>query len=120
MVWSLLDCPAMRSTPAKKRVGGHPGTGVRPGEKLIDYTRLTIRLPEDLRQRLEDAARALRRQQWRIMHDALQAYLGGGPALSDEDRRALGALVKTPAPSKAEATDKPKRARKQTTKRERR
>jgi hypothetical protein len=77
----------MASSSGPKRVGGHPRTGVRPGDKVSEYTRLTIRLPEDLRVELEVAARSLGRQQWRVMHDALKAYLGGGPGLSDQERQ---------------------------------
>jgi predicted transcriptional regulator len=91
---SLIEFPVMPFRPARKRVGGHPRTGVRPGDKVSEYTRLTIRLPEDLRIQLEVAARALGRQQWRVIHDALQAYLGGGKPLSDEERRMVGTVAR--------------------------
>lgn len=67
---------------------GHPPTGLRPGEKLSDYQRMTIRLPPDVRAGLDAAGYVLGRPQWRVLVDAILAYVGDGPGLSaDEQRR---------------------------------
>src|SRR5688572_21389238 len=77
-----------------KRKPGHPPTGIRPGEKVSEYKRLTVRLPDDVRAELDAAAGALKRQQWRVLVDAIKAYTGSGPALTDEQRRVVRAVLR--------------------------
>jgi hypothetical protein len=77
-----------------KRKPGHPPTGVRPGEKVSEYARLTVRLPADVRSELQAAAGALRRPEWRVMVDAIRAYVGSGPALTDDERRAVRVVLR--------------------------
>jgi predicted transcriptional regulator len=67
---------------------------VRPGERVRDYKRFTVRLPEEVRAQLESAAGALRRPGWRVVVDAIQAYIGAGPTLSEDERRAVRAVLK--------------------------
>jgi hypothetical protein len=50
---------------------GRPPTGVRPGERLIDYKRVTVRLPPETVAQLEDLSEKLARPQWRVMCDAI-------------------------------------------------
>lgn len=76
----------------KKRPRGT--TGIRPGEKVSEYRQFTVRLPEDVRAELEAAAGALRRPAWRVVVDAIQAYVGSGPVLSDEERRAVRVVLR--------------------------
>ena len=73
---------------------GRRPTGIRPGEKMSAYKRLTVRLPDDVRAELDAAAGALRRPQWRVLIDAIRAYVGTGPALSDEERRAVRVVLR--------------------------
>jgi hypothetical protein len=68
---------------------GRQPTGIRPGEKSKDYRRFAVRLPEDVRAELEAAAGALKRPGWRVVIDAIKAYVGSGPTLTDEERRAV-------------------------------
>jgi len=77
----------------QKRPGRKP-TGYRPGEKVSDYQRLTVRLPDDVRAELDATAGALRRPQWRVLIDAIRAYAGTGPGLSDEQKRVVRAVLK--------------------------
>jgi hypothetical protein len=58
----------------KRRQGQRSTTGIRPGEKASDYQRLTIRLPEDVRDELEALSQELHLPQWRVIVDAIQAY----------------------------------------------
>jgi hypothetical protein len=73
--------------------GRHP-TGLRPGERVSDYKRLTIRLPLDVQAELIAASGALRRPQWRVMINAIQAYVGSGPGLSEDERRVVRAVLR--------------------------
>jgi hypothetical protein len=61
-------------THKKRRQGQRSTTGIRPGEKASDYERLTIRLPEDVRDELEALSQALHLPQWRVIVNAIQAY----------------------------------------------
>ena len=76
----------------KKRPRGT--TGIRPGEKVSDYRRFALRMPDDVRAELEAAAGALRRPAWRVVVDAIRAYVGSGPALTDDERRAVRVVVR--------------------------
>jgi len=53
-----------------------------------------LRLPDDVRAELEAAAGALRLPAWRVAVDAIRAYVGSGPALTDEQRRVVRAVLK--------------------------
>ena len=64
---------------------GRPPTGVRPGERLIDYKQVTVRLPPETVAQLEDLAEQLGRPQWRVMCDAIAVLSrvvlpAGGPS----------------------------------------
>ena len=73
---------------------GRPPSGIRPGEKVREYRRFTMRLPDDVRAELEAAAGALRQPAWRVVVDAIRAYVGSGPTLTDEQRRVVRAVLK--------------------------
>jgi hypothetical protein len=53
-----------------------------------------MRLPEDVRAELEAAAGALKQPAWRVVIDAIRAYVGSGPALTDEQKRVVRAVLK--------------------------
>jgi hypothetical protein len=76
----------------KKRPRGT--TGIRPGEKASEYRRFAMRMPEDVRQELEAAAGALKRPAWRVVVDAIRSYVGSGPSLTDDERRAVRVVLK--------------------------
>ena len=82
-----------RASSAKRRVGRRPA-GLRPGEKVSEYHQLTIRMPPEARATLEATSGALRRPQWRVVVEALRAYIGAGPTLSDGERRVVRAVLK--------------------------
>ena len=73
---------------------GRLPTGIRPGEKVSEYQRFTVRLPDDVRAELQAAAGALRRPAWRVVVDAIRSYVGSGPALTDEERRAVRVVLR--------------------------
>lgn len=82
---------------------GHPPTGLRPGEKLSDYPRMTIRLPPDVRAELDAAGYVLGRPQWRVLVDAIKAYVGSGLELSEDERRRVRAALRVGAKVRAQA-----------------
>ena len=61
---------------------------------MSEYKRLTVRLPDDVRAELEALAGALKRPQWRVLIDAIKAYVGSGPALTDDEKRAVRVVQK--------------------------
>jgi hypothetical protein len=73
---------------------GRPRTGIKPGDRLSDYKRLTVRLPADVRAELKAASGALARPEWRVLVDALRAYWGSGDALTDDERRVVRAVLR--------------------------
>ena len=74
-------------------VGRRP-TGINPGEKVSDYRRFAVRLPDDVRAELEAASGALHKPAWRVVIDAIRAYVGSGPELTDDERRVVRAVLK--------------------------
>jgi hypothetical protein len=88
----LLRCATLR--PDMKRKGGHPPAGLKPGERVSDYGRLTVRLPDDVRAELDAIAFVTGRPQWRILIEAIQAYSGSGPGLGDDERKRIRAVVR--------------------------
>lgn len=83
----------MKTRQSRGVVGRRP-TGIRSGEKVSEYRRFTVRLPDDVRAELDAAAGALRRPAWRVLVDAVRAYVGTGPALNDEERRAVRVVLR--------------------------
>jgi hypothetical protein len=73
---------------------GRRPTGLRPGEKSSEYPRLTMRLPKPSVALVRAMARAIDAPAWRVMVAALHAYMGEGPMLSAEQRRATRALLR--------------------------
>jgi hypothetical protein len=63
------------TTHKSRRVAHRSTTGIRPGEKVSEYGRMTIRLPEDTRDDLEALSKAQQCPQWRIIVDALQGHM---------------------------------------------
>jgi hypothetical protein len=84
----------MVKTRRSRGVVGRRPAGIRLGEKVSEYRRFTVRLPDDVRAELDAAAGALRRPAWRVLVDAVRAYVGTAPALSDEERRAIRVVLR--------------------------
>jgi len=83
------------SAPRRRREGGgRKPSGIRPGEKVSEYRRLTLRIPDDVHAELVAAAGALKRPQWRVLIDAIRAYVGSGTPLTDDERRVVRAVLR--------------------------
>jgi hypothetical protein len=55
---------------------------------------MTIRLPPYVRAELDAASYVLGLPQWRVLVDAIRAYTGTGPSLSEEQLRQIRTAVR--------------------------
>jgi hypothetical protein len=69
---------------------GRPPAGAREGEKVKDYPQLSIRLPTDVKAKLQALSLIASRPQWRIITDAIDCY---ARLRSDAERRMVDELV---------------------------
>src|SRR5438132_952802 len=67
-----------KSTKERRRIG-RPPAGAREGERVKDYPQLSIRLPGDVRARLQALSVISSRPQWRLISDAIDCYLQSRP-----------------------------------------
>ena len=58
---------------------GRPPAGARAGERVKDYPQLSIRLPTDIKAKLQALSLVGSRPQWRIITDAIDCYLRERP-----------------------------------------
>jgi predicted DNA-binding protein len=82
-----------KGKPKAKRGAGRPPTGLE-GAKQSEYRRLALRLPDDALARLDAISRVVRLPQWRVVSDALEAYVGAKEALSERDRALVRGLLR--------------------------
>ena len=73
----------------KRRIG-RPPAGARAGEKVKDYPQLSIRLPAEVKAKLQALSLVASRPQWRIIIEAIDCYLHGR---SDSERRKVHDLI---------------------------
>jgi predicted DNA-binding protein len=69
---------------------GRPPAGARDGEKVKDYPQLSIRLPGEVKARLQALSRVAARPQWRIISDAIDCYFRERP---EPERRMVDELA---------------------------
>ena len=65
--------------PRERRRIGRPPAGARLGEKVKDYPQLSIRLPGDVKAKLQALSLIASKPQWRIITDAIDCYLRDRP-----------------------------------------
>jgi predicted DNA-binding protein len=70
--------PAKTPSRSKPRVG-RPPAGAREGERVKDYPQLSIRLPADVKAKLQALSLISSRPQWRLISDAIECYLRDRP-----------------------------------------
>jgi predicted transcriptional regulator len=81
----------MTSKAAKERRRiGRPPAGARLGEKVKDYPQLSIRLPGDVKAKLQALSLIASKPQWRIITDAIDCYLRERP---EPERRIVDELA---------------------------
>jgi CheY-like chemotaxis protein len=71
---------------------GRPPSGQEPGERVVDYPQLSMRVPSLAKQRLEALARVTRQPQWRVLAAAVDAYIQSRPV--DEQKLVKGLLTR--------------------------
>jgi len=64
----------LKGSTHRRRIG-RPPAGARAGEKVKDYPQLSIRLPGDVKAKLQALSIVGARPQWRIITDAIECYL---------------------------------------------
>jgi predicted DNA-binding protein len=74
----------------ERRKIGRPPAGARDGERVKDYPQLSIRLPDEVKAKLQALSLVASRPQWRIITDAIDCYLAGR---SDVERRMVDELL---------------------------
>jgi predicted DNA-binding protein len=67
------------SAPKERRRIGRPPAGAREGEKVKDYPQLSIRLPNEIKAKLQALSVISSRPQWRLISDAIECYLRDRP-----------------------------------------
>ena len=70
--------PKTKPSRLKPRIG-RPPAGAREGEKVKDYPQLSIRLPADVKAKLQALSLISSRPQWRLISDAIENYLRDRP-----------------------------------------
>jgi len=65
--------------PRERRRIGRPPAGAREGEKVKDYPQLSIRLPAEIKAKLQALSVTSARPQWRLISDAIECYLRDRP-----------------------------------------
>ena len=76
--------------PKERRRIGRPPAGARVGEKVKDYPQLSIRLPADVRAKLQALSLIAARPQWRIVTEAIDCYLRERP---ESERRMVDEIA---------------------------
>jgi hypothetical protein len=64
--------------PKRRRIG-RPPAGARGGEKVKDYPQLSIRVPVEVKAKLQALSLIESRPQWRVITDAIDCYTSGRP-----------------------------------------
>ena len=80
---------ASKVSKERRRIG-RPPAGAREGEKVKDYPQLSIRLPTEVKAKLQALSLIASRPQWRIITDAIDCYVR---ERSDAERRMVDELV---------------------------
>jgi predicted DNA-binding protein len=67
-----------RDSKAKRRAG-RPPAGARDGERVKDYPQLSVRVPHEMKARLNALSAVTGLAQWRIIVEAIDCFLGDLP-----------------------------------------
>ena len=81
---------ALKGSAKKPRIG-RPPAGAREGERVKDYPQLSVRLPDDVKAKLQAISLVSARPQWRIITEAIDCYLRDR---SEDERRQVISHIK--------------------------
>ena len=82
---------SQKLTQHRPRRVGRPPAGAREGERVKDYPQLSIRVPNELKARLNAVSAVTGLSQWRIVVEAIECYVGDLPPVEKERVFALSA-----------------------------
>jgi predicted DNA-binding protein len=80
----------MAKVPRESHRVGRPPAGARAGEKVKDYPQLSIRLPSDVKAKLQALSVISGRPQWRLIVDSIECFLEQRP---EAEQRMVHELV---------------------------
>jgi predicted transcriptional regulator len=80
----------MKKALKERRRIGRPPAGAKEGEKVKDYPQLSIRLPGDVKAKVQALSLIAARPQWRIITEAIDCYLR---ERSEPERRMVDELA---------------------------
>jgi predicted DNA-binding protein len=63
----------------RRRRAGRPPAGAREGEKVKDYPQLSIRVPIEMKARLNALSAVTGLAQWRVVVEAIECFLSDLP-----------------------------------------
>ena len=105
----LSDMSDKRERRTPRRRVGRPPAGARSGEKVKDYPQLSMRVPQEMKARLNAVSAVTGLAQWRVIVEAIDCYVHDMPpqdrelprlhradVLTGNDHAALGRLVEAP------------------------
>jgi len=72
-----------RITPERRRAG-RPPAGAKEGEKVKDYPQLSIRVPIEMKARLNALSVVTGLSQWRVVVEAIDCFVDGLPPTDRE------------------------------------
>jgi predicted DNA-binding protein len=72
------------SRPGTRRRAGRPPAGAKSGEKVKDYPQLSIRVPTEMKARLNALSAVTGLSQWRVVVEAIDCFLNGLPPTDQE------------------------------------
>jgi hypothetical protein len=75
---------ADRTTTRARRRVGRPPAGAKDGEKVKDYPQLSVRVPIEMKARLNAVSAVTGRAQWRIIVEAIDCLVHGLPPTDRE------------------------------------
>jgi hypothetical protein len=78
-----------RSNSNRRRRAGRPPAGAKVGEKVKDYPQLSIRVPQEMKARLNAVAAVTGLAQWRVVVEAINCFVHD---LSPQDRELVDGL----------------------------
>ena len=70
---------------------GRPPAGARPGEKVKDYPQISIRVPPDMKLKLDALSRLQSKPQWRIIFESIEYFIR---SLPESEQRMVQELIK--------------------------
>ena len=84
---------ASKGSAKERRRIGRPPAGARAGERVKDYPQLSVRVPGDVKAKLQAISLVSARPQWRIITEAIDCYLRDR---TDAERQQVHELAKGP------------------------